>query len=201
MKLLGITYKGPEIDDLGTFNSLPVELKNFLKQANGIIAFKGALHIRGCCLKPEWHSINEVWTGKSAFWKNYPDILDIDIPFAQDCLGDQFLMRGNKIVKLQTETGEVDELGIDLFGFFQEIEKDPVVFLGMHPLIQFEMEDGKLEPGKLLSAYPPFCINTTGDVALTDKPVLERLNELADLSKKYRRMQEGEGGDVQFIVG
>src|SRR5687768_15905260 len=99
MKLLGITYKGPEIDDFGTFNSLPIELKGLLKQANGIVAFKGGLHIRGCCSDPGWNSINEVWTGKSAFWKHYPDVLDIDVPFAQDCMGDQFFIRSHKIIK------------------------------------------------------------------------------------------------------
>ncbi|HYG39070.1 MAG TPA: hypothetical protein VD908_10635 [Cytophagales bacterium] len=198
MKLIGITYRGPEMDDIGTFNALPSDLKVFIKEANGLIAFKGGLHIRGCCKEPLWHSINEVWTGKSAFWKNYPDILDIDVPFAQDCMGDQFLIRGSKVIKLNCENGEVTELQMQLWNFFEEIEKDPILFLGMHPLIQFEMEGGKLEPGNLLSAYPPFCINQTGEVTLKEMPVLERLNSLSLLSKKMRGMQDGD--DVQFIV-
>lgn len=199
MKLIGITYKGPEIDDLGTFNSLPEDLKVFLKQVNGIIAFKGGLHIRGCCIAPTWHSINEYWTGKSAFWKHYPDVLDIDVPFAEDCMGDQFLVRGNKVVKLNAETGEVDELQLTLFNFFEEMEKDPITFLAMHPLIQFEMEGGSLEPGELLSAYPPFCLNQTGEVNLKKMSATERINELSTLSKKIRGMQDGD--EVQFIVG
>jgi hypothetical protein len=201
MNILGITYKGPEIDDLGSFNSLPVELKGLLKQANGLIAYKGALHIRGCCFEPAWHSINEVWTGKLAFWKNYPDVLDIDVPFGQDCMGDQFLIRGHKILKLNCETGEVKEIAVNLVEFFDEIEKDPITFLGMHPIVQFEAEGKTLEPGYLLSAYPPFCFNQPDAIAITEMPVMERLAALAQLSKTVRKMREEDGDDFQFIVG
>jgi len=199
MKLIGITYKNTVIDDEVTFRALPEVLQKFLNQVNGIIAYKGGIHFRGCCIEPKWHSIQEAWTGKWAFWKNYPDVLDIDIPFAQDCMGDQYLLRGNKVIKLSTETGEIDFLNLDFIGFLDEIEKDPMSFLSMQPLVQFEMEGKQLEPGKLLSAYPPFCLNNSGlGVTLSDVPVEERLNFLADLSKKVRNMNDGE--DVQFIV-
>ncbi len=198
MKLLGILFKGDEIDDISTFNALPKDLQVFYKEVNGLIAYKGGLHIRGCCNEPFWHSIKEIWVGKLAFWKHYPDILDIDVPFAQDCLGDQFLIRNNKVIKLSTESGEVDFLELDLWGFFEEIEKDPVNFLGMHPLIQFSMEGGEWEVGKILSAYPPFVLNQTGEVSLKAQPIKERLEGLSDLFKKISRLKDGD--DVQFIV-
>ena len=198
MKLFGIIYKGPEIDDLATYNGLPKDLKIFLKEANGLIAYSGGLHIRGCCFAPEWHSINEVWIGKNAFWKHYADVLDIDIPFAQDCMGDQFLLRNNKVVKLYAEKGEVEELRLNLWEFFEEMEKDPVSFLSLQPLMQFEMEGNKLEPGTLISAFPPFCMNSGQELTLNKMPVLERLQSLQNISKQVKGLEDGD--EVRFIV-
>lgn len=198
MKLLGVTYKNTEIDDQDTYTKLPPILQQFLKEVNGIIAYKGGLHFRGACKAPSWHSINEVWTGKHAFWKFYPDILDIDIPFAEDCMGDQYLLRNNKVIKLYAETGEVEFLNLEFVEFLNEIEKDPVNFLGMHPLIQFEMDGGKLEPGQLLHAYPPFCMKQAIDVVIKSIPAEEQLEFLAKLSRQMRSMEDGD--QVQFIV-
>jgi hypothetical protein len=191
MKLIGITYKNTSIDDGGTFRSLPKVLQQFLQQVNGIIAYKGGIHFRGCCVEPTWHSIQEAWNGKLAFWKNYSDILDIDIPFAQDCMGDQFLLRGEKVIKLHSETAQVEFLNIDFIGFLDEIEKDPVTFLGMHPIIQFEMEGKSLEPGNLLNSSP--------DGKIKSLTVEDQLQYLVKISKQKRSMEDDEG--IKFFVG
>ena len=54
-----ITYLGSEIDDLDTYNLLPDYLKDFYLNNNGLIAYNGGLHIRGCVNFPEWHSLKE----------------------------------------------------------------------------------------------------------------------------------------------
>jgi hypothetical protein len=202
MKLLGVTYKNTEIDDQGTFNALPEVLKKFISQVNGIIGYKGGIHFRGCVKEPLWHSINEVWTGKLAFWKKYPDVLDIDIPFAQDCMGDQYLLRNDKVVRLYGETGELEFMGITFIEFLDAVEKDPLTILGLYPLAQFEAEGNRLQPGMLLQAFPPFCTKSPLEsITVKAVPVEEQLIYLADLSRKMRmkRDQEGED-DVNFFV-
>jgi hypothetical protein len=202
MRLIGLTYKNDKIDDEETFRKLPSFLQEILKQANGLIAYKGGLHIRGCCIEPQWHSIREVWEGKFALWTHYPELLDIDIPFAQDCMGDQFLLQNEKVIKLFTETGEVEFPDLTLKEFFAEIEKDPFTFLGLQPLAQFDMEGGKLEAGQLLHSYPPFSANPGGEeITLKALDVSERLHFLFDLYKKMRRLKEGDGEGFSFVVG
>jgi hypothetical protein len=40
--------------------------------------------------------------------------------------------------------------------FFEHLTADPFEFLQLHPLDQYQRDSGRLEPGQLLAAYPPF---------------------------------------------
>ncbi|MFN6946362.1 MAG: SMI1/KNR4 family protein [Cytophagaceae bacterium] len=200
MKLQGIIYKHNDIEDTVTFNLLPEDLRKFLSLVNGFVAYKGALHIRGCCNEPTWHSINEVWTGKNAFWKHYPDILDTDIPFGQDCMGDQFILRNQKVIKLYAETGVVEDLDKNFTEFLDEIENDPINALGMHPLIHYEMENLPLAPGQIIQANPPFCMQKPG-IKLKAVEINQQIENLASLSKTIRMNQDEDEDYLQFFVG
>ncbi len=187
MKLQGVTYRHSIIEDWTTFKATPARFQDFLKQTNGIIAFKGGLHIRGCCHEPAWHSIDHYISGQVAFWKIYPDVLDIDIPFAQDCMGDQFLFRGEKVYKLSLETGILSFFDYDFYGFLEAIDNNPIEFLGMYPLVQHEMDGKELLPGQLLQAYPPLCLNIPGSViSLEAVPAEEQIVFLENLYKQHR---------------
>src|SRR5690606_14715094 len=138
---------------------------------------------------------------RNAFWKYYPDILDVDIPFAQDCMGDQFLFRGNRIIKLYTETGQIESYNYDFAQFLEAIEKDPVNFLGMYPLIQLEMDEKSLEPGQLLQAFPPLSLQSSAmDLTIKPVPIFEQLQYLRDFYRKNKREENEPGDDVQFYV-
>ena len=187
MKLQGITYRQTSIDDWTTFKTTPPRFQDFLKQTNGIIALKGGLHIRGCCHDPIWHSIDHYISGQTAFWKIYPDVLDIDIPFAQDCMGDQFLFRGEKVYKLNLETGLLSFFDYDFYGFLEAIDNNPIDFLGMYPLVQHEMDGKELLPGQLLQAYPPLYLNIPGSViSLEAVPADDQILFLENLYKQQR---------------
>lgn len=187
MKLPGVTYKHSDIDDQDTFSVTPSRFQDFLRQTNGIVAFKGGLHIRGCCHEPSWHSIDYYISGQPAFWKTYPDLLDIDIPFAQDCLGDQFFFRGEKVFKLNLETGEPTFYDYDFYGFLEATNDNPIEFLGMYPLVQFEMDGKELLPGQLLQAYPPLLLNIPGGIiSLEAVPANDQILFLQNLYKQHR---------------
>jgi hypothetical protein len=108
-------------------------------------------------------------------------------------LGDQFLLRDGRVVRLSAETGELEALELGLAGFLQAVQDDPVGFLSLQPLLQFQRDGGELEQGQLLGAYPPFC--TTGaakGVRLAAISCDEALRFLAHLAAHIRDVADGE---------
>jgi hypothetical protein len=201
MKLDHLTFSGPAIleGDREMLAKLPKELAALLQQVNGFIQFHGGLHVRGACLAPAWHSLRDAWIGKNAFHQLYPDVTPEDIPFAEDCLGDQFLLREGDVWHLFAETGELESLESTFKAFFQNVEDDPGEHLGLHPLLQFQREGGHLLPGQLLAAYPPFCLEESEDgVSLRAISSDERRQFLADFAKQMRELPEGGKIDIKW---
>ncbi len=192
MELDQVTFVGPSIDDTEILALLPRNLAGLLQQLNGFIQYGGGLHFRGACQKPTWHSIREAWLGEDAFHRLYPTVIPSDIPFAEDCMGDQFLLRAEQVWKLSAETGEVESLGVSLGAFLRSAQANPVEYLSMEPLSQFEQEGGKLEPGQLLAAWPPFCVKQAAEgVHLAAIPADERHQFLADFARQIRDVPDG----------
>lgn len=197
MQLDHVTYAGPPPDDGDLLARLPTNLAGLLRQVNGFVQYRGGLHVRGACRAPDWHSLGDAWDGDAAFWRLYPDVSESDVPFAEDCLGDQFLLRATVVHKLAAETGEVESLGVGLWDFFAAVAADPVEYLSLHPLLRFEQDGGVLEPGRLLAAYPPFCTRESANgVSLAAIPAGERRRFLADLAAQLRDVPDG--GSVDF---
>lgn len=183
MNLEHVSYTGPAIDDPEMLARLPKELATLLQKMNGFIQFHGGLHVRGACLTPEWHSLRSAWVGEDSFHKLYSEVMADDVPFGEDCMGDQFLLRGGDVLQLFCETGEVEPLEMTFKEFMDAAQDDPGENLGLHPLLQFQREGGKLQPGQLLDAHPPFCMEESADgVSLKAVPTLERRRFLADLA-------------------
>ncbi len=86
---LEITWPGPPIDDPQMMRKLPRDLAQLLKSINGFIQLDGALHVRGACQDPEWHSLRQAWESTDAFYRHYRTVKKSDVPFAQNALGDQ----------------------------------------------------------------------------------------------------------------
>lgn len=192
MKIAGITWRGESIDDVEILRDLPPELARILAESNGFILQEGALHVRGASLTPEWHSLRAAWRGPNAFHTLYGGVQASDIPFAQDQVGDQFLIRKTRVLRLSAETGDVEPLAKSLQDFFTRVNEDIEGFLrvGLGHTMQ---------PGQLLLAYPPFVFQESGKGASL-KPA--RAGEVilfhADLARQIRDVPDG--GQVQFKV-
>ena len=193
MERLKPAYVGPEITDTEILERVPEDYRRLLNQTNGFIVFDGGLHVRGAALAPEWHSLRKVWLGDFALHKLFPAIDESDVPFAQDCLGDQFLLRDGVVHKLDAEIGEVESLGVDLEAFLNRAQDDPVEFLSLQPLLQFMSEGGELKPGQLLSVYPPFVTKESADgVSLRAISMFDRLGFLAYFARQVANVSGGE---------
>ena len=187
------TYAGSEITDTEILDKVPEDYRRLLNQTNGFILFDGGLHVRGAVLAPEWHSLRKVWLGDSALHRLFLAIEETDVPFAQDCLGDQFVLRASVVHKLNAEIGEVESLGMSLETFLSHAQGNPVEFLSLQPLLQFMSEGGKLKSGQLLSVYPPFITKESADgVSLKAISMFDRLGLLADFAKQVTNISKGE---------
>lgn len=155
MELRHITYVGPEIDDQEILAALPPALQSLLGQINGFIQYEGGLHVRGACLEPEWHSLRSAWLGDDAFHRLYPQVLPTDIPLAEDCVGDQLLLRDGVVWLLSCETGAVESLDVTFFEFLERAEQDPVSQLQMQPLLLHLQEAAPMAPGNSCRSTRP----------------------------------------------
>lgn len=197
MEIPNVSWAGPHIDDPDLLATLPVGLRALLASCNGFILFGGGLHVRGACRAPAWHSLWEAWHGSAAFHRLYPNVDARWVPFAEDCVGDQFFLRDDTILRLEAEIGEVEDTGRDLTQFMQSVSQDPAGFLLLHPLLEMERTGDRLAPGQLIHAYPPFCTEEAQDgVSLRPVPAGELHRLHADFARKFT----GDGRKIEVVL-
>ena len=189
---LNITWAGPGIDDQQTLKKLPSDLAKLLTSINGFVQSSGALHLRGVCKQPEWHSLRHAWESTDAFHRHYRSVKHSDIPFAQSALGDQYFLREEVVYRLDTECDEFEPLDMDLRSLLEEVQGDPIGILNLHPLEEFWSNGGELQPGQLLSVMPPFVV-AQQDTKYSYRAIdaLDRLRFLADFAKQIRDLPDG----------
>ena len=72
--------------------------------------YNGGLQIRSHEAEDNFYNIDTFVNGEFSLHKLYPDIKVTDIPIAQDCFGDQLLIRDEKVIKLYAESGEIEDI-------------------------------------------------------------------------------------------
>jgi hypothetical protein len=94
------------------------------------------------------------------------------------------------VLRLQAETGEISEVSHSLSSFLEVIQREPIETLQLQPLLAFWDEGGELEPGQLLSVYPPFCTKeSAAGVSYSAIPAAERIGFLAHLAAQLANHQ------------
>lgn len=195
---MNTSYIGPPIDDLEVLVRLPEGIRNALLSQNGFILEGGGFHVRGACLTPDWHSLRAAWEGEFALSQLFPKAEESDIPIAEDCFGDQFLLRAGHVLQLSGETGEIEDTEKSWEEFIEFVNADPVEFLQLHWLERFRNEGGVLMPGSLLSVYPPFVAKECVNPSMRPIPALERRSALADFARQIQNIENGQ--KIKIIV-
>ena len=186
------TFVGPAIDDPVILKRLPAALRSALEQTNGFVAFSGGFHFRGACSQPDWHALRSAWEGPRSFASLYRYVLETDVPFAENALGDQFLLRDGVVWQLFAETGDLVSMSHDFGAFTRVVLNKPTETLQLEPLLQFAQEGGQLRPGQLLSVYPPFFAQESkARVSLRAIDAISRRVFLAELAEKVADLPDG----------
>ena len=187
-----LTYPGAPLDDPDILAEVPAELAALLRARNGCVAYQGALHVRGACRDPAWHSLRQAWHGPDALHRLFEEVAAADVPFAEDAFGDQFLLREGRVVRLSGELGEVTELAAGLPEFFADVLREPAQVLDYAPLLQLLAAGTEVRPGQLVAAYPPFSLRADGaERDLRPVDALDRRRFLAHLARQLHGMPEG----------
>ena len=186
------SYLGPQIDDLEILSRLPANIARTFESQNGFISVEGGLHVRGACQNPMWHSIRTAWEGEFAISRLYPMVEKSDIPLAEDCFGNQYLLRKGKVIRLLGETGELDNLDTNWEEFIARFEAATIDSFQLFHLARFREEGGELHPGFLLSVYPPFIAKECVGPSLRPIPALECRSYLADFARQIKNLNDGQ---------
>jgi hypothetical protein len=198
MQLDGVTYTGPEFSDSELLKDLPPQLAAVLVLDNGFVAARGGFHMRGACREPLWHSLRAAWTGPESVRSRYPDVRETDIPFAEDALGDQFLLRDGNVYRLAAETGEIESVEATLEEFLARVANDAFEYLNLQPLLNFEQRGGRLAPGELLNVYPPYCVKSEKERSYCAISADQHLRFLARLAAEIRHLPDGAAVDIKI---
>jgi hypothetical protein len=199
MKFEDVIYTGPAFDDAALLNELPRELAALLLEENGFVAVRGGFHVRGACLEPAWHSLRRAWLGPESIASLYPAVAPSDIPFAQDVVGDQFLLRNGLVCRLSAESGDVEPLDIALGEFLARAAKDPLEFLSLGPLVAFEDTGGRLSPGQLVNVYPPFIVDAATPRSYRAVPADQQVRAMARLAQEIRDLPDGARVQIKIV--
>jgi hypothetical protein len=193
------SFVGPPPDDNIVLAKLPRDYTDFLQSVNGCVVFGGGLHIRGACNKPDWHSLRRAWIGEDSLSQIYSKVSPDDVPFGQDYLGDQFLLRSKSVLRLRGETGEIEDLAVGWREFLTAAAANPNEFLSLQLLERFRSEDGALEPGQLLNVYPPLCtMESANGVSLRAIPASQQIRFLADFASQIGGISDG--SKIRIVV-
>jgi hypothetical protein len=187
-----ITYVGPPVNDPALLDELPSELADILRQMNGFVASGGAFHLRGACVSPPWHSLRAAWHGRESFAARYHSVRLTDVPFAQDALGDQYLLREGAVWRLSGESDDVEPFAESLANLLKQVAADAVRYLVLGPLVAFREQGGTLAPGQLLSVYPPLIMQSdAGGYSYRAVSAADLLGAHARLAAKIRDLPDG----------
>jgi hypothetical protein len=179
---------------------IPSQMAEVLFEKNGFVIWRGGFHFRGIVSSPDWHSLHFAWQSKNSLWRHFESLRESDIPFAEDCMGDQYILRDEIILKMRGEDGFLQSLELSFEEFLGKVLSNENDILGLAPLLRYESEGHFLKPGHLLAAYPPFITAeaANGNVKIEAIPTIEQLSFLSMLAKQLSDVPDG--GKVRFVV-
>lgn len=109
-----------------------------------------------------------------------------------DVFGDIFLLIDERVARLNTETGEVDETWPNVEQWVEALNADPDTMVGQGFLLDWESQNGKLEPNHRLTSKMPFVFGGNYEISnIVSIPIPELLSFRADIARQIRDLPDG----------
>lgn len=169
------------------------QLGAILDRKNGFLAFESALHVLGAgndC-KPSVVDLNR-WNALTCWRAEYEDQAMGCVFFAEDLFGEQFAIRGDRVVQFDPETGETAEFAEDLEQWAAVILERYEFVTGFPLAHAWQVQNGPLPLGKRLLPKVPFVLGGAYELDnLVATDAIESMRMRARLAKRLRGLPDG----------
>jgi hypothetical protein len=193
--------ESPRLDELLVIvlEDLGKELLEVLKQKNGFYAFESALHVFPAACQDKAMNL-ELWNCENSWRKEYGDITNGFVFFAEDIFGLQFALNKGGVYKFDPETAEIGHITNDLEQWASLILKDYEYETGYPLAHKWQKENGILPPGKRLLPKIPFILGGNYEVDnLYPLDALKGMEFRADIWKQIRDLPDGAKIELKII--
>jgi hypothetical protein len=191
----------PQIPErlLSQSGALGNQLIDLLKDKNGFYAFESALHVFPAGCKDSCMSIEE-WNDDSLWRKEYGNLVQGYLFFAEDIFGVQFALGNRGVRKFDPETGEFEDFTSDLEEWGAKILEDYNYETGHELAHGWQSQNGPLPPGKRLLPKIPFVLGGAYDVEnLYAADALQGMMFRADIWRQIRDLPDGSQIELKVI--
>jgi hypothetical protein len=199
-----VSAAGPALSARTTSNTdiprtLADDLSTLLKRRNGFYAFESALHVFPAGPAPADTVSVQQWNSHDLWRYSYGDLAKELFFFAEDAFGVQFALRAGSVVIFEPETGKFEELAEGIEGWADKILTDYACLTGYPLAHDWQVQHGRLLPGKRLLPKRPFVLGggySVGNLYALDAADGMRLR--GDLAVQLKDLPDG--ATIRFTV-
>lgn len=174
------------------------ELLALLRERNGFYAFESALHVFPATTKAGLMDL-EQWNSDELWRSTYGAMVDRCVFFAEDVFGCPFAIRDDKVLSMDPENGELEEIGDDLESFASHILADFEVATGQPLAHEWQTMRGPLAPGRRLFPGIPFVLDGPYEVEnLRDVDAAQAMRFRGKLAVQLKNVPPGAKVEFKF---
>lgn len=137
----------------------PEPLRGLLSRVNGFYAFESSLHVFPTGPNTGAAVTLEAWNAEDNWRREYEDLADGQLFFAEDAFGGQFCLTPEGVHYFEPETGEVSFVADSVEAWAARIMNDYERLTGAPLAHAWQQRYGALPAGKRLVPRQPFVLN------------------------------------------
>lgn len=187
-----------ESEDSSLASSLIDELRELLAAQNGFFAFESALHVFPSHGSSASYGLLE-WNAVDLWKTNHGGVADDILCFAEDIFGNQFGLRGDRVVSFDLETGAVMDFSASIEDWARRILDDYDHLTGYTMVHEWQVVHGPLSSRHRLCPNVPFVLG--GNYGISNMKAVEAAALMRILSGYAQALRDVPNGTkIRLIV-